>query len=44
MLFLIQVSSCNSVWPDPKALDYSNEDPWMAVRVEVDVMVGASFI
>ena len=31
------------VWPDPKALDYSNQDPWMVVRVEVDVMVGVSF-
>jgi len=32
------------VWPDPRALDYSNQDPWMAVRVEVDVMVGVSFV
>jgi len=31
------------VWPDQKVLDYSNQDPWMAVRVEVDIMVGVSF-
>jgi len=27
----------------PQGTDYSNQDPWMAVRVEVDVMVGVSF-
>ena len=42
----IPACSCcyDSVCPVPRALDYSNQDSWMVVRVEVDVMVGVNFL
>ena len=41
---LLPVVLTDSVCPVPKALDCSNQDPCMVMKVEVDVMVSMSFI
>jgi len=41
---LLPAVMTDSVCPVPRALDYSNQDPWMVVRVEVDVMVSLNFL
>jgi len=42
-LFLPAVMT-DSVCPVPEALDCSNQDPWMVVRVEADAMDGVNFL
>jgi len=41
---LVPAAMTDSVCLVPRALDYSNQDSWMVVRVEVDVMVGVNFL
>ena len=42
-LFLPAVMT-DSVFLVSKALDYSNQDPWVVMRVEVDAMVSVRFL
>ena len=41
---LLPAVMTDSVCPVPKAIDYSGQDPWMVVVIEVDVMVGVNFL
>ena len=40
---LLAAVTTDSVCPVAKVLDYSSQDPWMVVGVQVDVVTGVSF-
>ena len=41
---LVPAVMTDFVCPVPKAPDYSSQDPWMVVEVEVDIAVGVNFL
>jgi len=43
-LLLLPAVMTDSVCPVPRTLDYSSQDLWMVVEVEVDVAVGVNFL
>ena len=43
-LLLLPAVMTDSVCPVPRTLDYSSQDLWMVVEVEVDIAVGVNFL